>query len=134
MSKLIKTLIIIICLYITQFLAMPFLFPSYFPISNEAYIIFVVTAILFLTFGYYFVNNKITYWLISDIIYSLLIIFCYSNGLYGIGWIRISLDGLQPSYSQKYVVVGSIIATIVILTIQLIIKAINFACDKMKRQ
>lgn len=133
MSKLIKTLITIVCLYIIQFFIIPFLFHSYFPISNEAYIIFILTAIIFLNFGFYVVNNNIVHWLISDIIYLLLIL-CYSNGLYGIGQEKISLDGLQPSYSQKYVVIGSIIATVIILIIQLIIKVINFNYKKLKRQ
>lgn len=132
MNKLIKTIGIIICLYILQFFVIPFLFPSYFPISNEAYVIFVLTAIVLLNLGFYLVNNKITHWLISDIIYSLLIILRHSNGLYGIGYARISLDGLQLLYSQKHAVVGSIVATVVIVMIQLIIKGTTIAYEKIK--
>lgn len=132
MMSFIKTIVAIICLYILQFLLMPFLFSPYFPISNEAYIIFVVTAMIFLSFGFCVVNNRITHWLIADIIYSLFIILCNTNCMYGIGMSRISIDGLQTFYSQKYVVVGSIIATVVIIIIQLIINGINFVFKKAR--
>lgn len=133
MSKIVKTILIIIILYAFQFFIIPSLYATYYPVSNEAFFIFVLTSIILCGIGFCVVNDKLAYWLFSDVVYALLILINCGNGLYGIGLSGLSLDGRQSFYTPKATIVGSIIATIVILVIQLMIKGI-ISAYKAKRQ
>jgi len=80
------------------------------------------------------VKSRFFHWIIADIVYALLVIFFCTNGSYGIGLAGLSLGGFQPHYSLESAIIGSIVATVAVIIIQLAIKGIMVACKKAKKQ
>ena len=132
MRNIYKNILFTVLLYIFQFLISPFLFDMYYPVSNEAYIIFITSSVFFTGIGFCVVNNRLIYWFVSDILYAILIIISCANGQYGIGFSTISLDGLRPFYSIRAAIIGAIIATAIIILIQLVVKGFIIAYKTMR--
>ena len=120
MLNYIKSVLMNVAVYVLQFVVMPVLVPKYFPQSNEAYLFFGITVVVASVLSVFILKLKIHHLLVADIVYILLIIIYSSNGAYGIGMNGINLDGLQAGFSRSYVLVGSIVATIILLFMQLV--------------
>lgn len=118
MLNYIKSVLMNVAVYLLQFVVVPVLVPKYFPKSNEAYLFFGITVVVASAFSVFVLKYKIRHLLVADIVYILLIIIYSSNGAYGIGMNGISLDGLQAEFSRSYVLLGSIVATIILLFTQ----------------
>lgn len=113
-----------IVLYVVQFIVIPMIFPQYYPRSNNAYCIYMITFCIICICGIFITNKKIINWLMADAFYVILIIMYSNNGAYGIGLKGISLDGLQSSFSQSVLYIDVCILFVVLFVLQLLIMGI----------
>ena len=100
MKKYIPPVLIMIALYIIQFIAS-----------------LCIVCIL----GICITGKKLIYWFIGDVSYIILVIIYSNNGAYGIGFKGITLDGLQASFSQSAVYLDACVLLVILLVIQLAI-------------
>ncbi len=130
-KELVKVMGCIITLYVICFLILPIIYTNFYPVSNEAYIIFFVVNSIFFIISMIFFTNKIKYYIIADIIYMLLITI-YSGGSYGIGISGIELDGLHSTVQTSGDFLGATIAIVLVLVIQFVIKGLVTILKKEK--
>lgn len=111
-SILVKCSVCFVGLYVIQFLVIPMLFPNYFPRSNNATAIFLITSVLASAVAILFITNQLRYLFVADLLYGCLICVFNSTGKYGIGRVGINLDGLQTRMSIQMTLVTSVVIVI----------------------
>ncbi len=121
MRDMMKAAMVTAALYLLQFALLPLLAAQYFPRSNEAYILFGVTAAAASVLTVFVLKCKLRQLLAADGVYFLLILMYPAKGAYGIGIRGISLDGLQGVFSGKDVPLGALIAVCILLLVQLLL-------------
>ena len=114
-----KMTVLILAVYIIQFLIFPSAFPKYYPRSNEAAAIFLIPTALALLFGILCFKVKWTGCLIADTVYCAAVCIYNGEGFYGIGLRGIFLDGAKPVYSFKYALAGIFIIFVLLALFQL---------------
>ncbi len=127
-----KALIVSVALYLVQWIALPPLLPQFFPRSNEAYMLFAIFAIVAAGLGIFVLKCRAQHLLAADLVYLLLILLYPAGGAYGIGISGISLDGMQAVFSRSHVPLGAMIATGILLAVQMVFivfrKAVRRIC------
>lgn len=66
------------------------------------------------------ISDKLRYYLLSDILYIVLLFIYHGKGLYGIGMRGMNLDGMQSFYERKSAPIGILIMAGVVLNLQVI--------------
>lgn len=120
-STLIKCIVCFVGLYVIQFLGIPMLFPNYFPRSNNATVIFLVTSIIASVAAVVWISNRLRYLFMADLVYGCLICIFNSTGKYGIGRVGISLDGLQSRMSFQMTFLTSIVIVLGFVIVQAVL-------------
>lgn len=126
-STFAKCIVCFVGLYIIQFLVIPMLLPDYFPRSNNATVIFLITSVIASTVAVAFISNRLRYLFIADLVYGCLICIFNSTGKYGIGRVGINLDGLQSRMSFQKTVITSIVIVISAFIMQAILVRVKKA-------
>lgn len=91
----------------------PFVFPKYYPSSNESTGILFISTTVYSLVQIICISDKIYYLLLGDVAYFVLILFL-NFGAYGIGWQGILLDGNRLYYDPTFACI--IAAVIVVIT------------------
>lgn len=81
--------VLMIVVYLVQFVVFPSLLPNYFPTSNEASWMHRGTLLVAILGGGIWISANLKYWVLADIIYLWLPCLYSANGAYGV---RISLN------------------------------------------
>lgn len=123
-KKNLYMIIAFILLYILQFLILPLCTPRYFPISNEASGFYFGSFLVLLVFLEYLVSYNVKACILADLIYLALVTLFHGKGLYGIGFVGISLDGAQAQYDFQFAMISIAIFGIYILLMEIIVKMI----------
>ncbi len=127
-----KVAFVIILLYMLQFIVIPIF---YFPTSNEGTGILIISTVLLTVTGMFIISDKLYYWLISNILYSILIYFYHPKGAYGVG-----MFGLfeASTYSWDVVPFSIVILTILLIIVQfavwIVVKIIKYTFRKSKQK
>lgn len=108
-------------LYVIQFLVIPMLLPNYFPRSNNAIVIFLITSLVASVAAVVFITSRLKDLWIADLLYGCIICVFNGNGKYGIGRVGINLDGLQSRMSFQMALLSSVMIVIGFFVIQVII-------------
>ena len=116
-NELIKVIICNVILYIICFLILPNIFTNFYPTSNEATCLFFAMHIVITFLFMMFCSMKMRYYLISDVIYLILMF--------------IDLDGLHSSISKSGDLFGSAVTILIVLVIQFAIKGLVFILKKI---
>lgn len=98
--KVLLMLLLELAVYVLQFFVAPWVFPQYYPRSNEAAVILVLPVVAIAIIEVFFCLSKGKRWICSVVFYSLLLSIYDGYGLYGIGLSGILLDGAYPTYSK----------------------------------
>lgn len=113
--------LVMIGLYLVQFIIFPEVFPKYYPRSNEATAVFLIPTVLSAVLGIWCFKVKFTGCLIADSVYCAMICIYNGHGHYGIGLRGIFLDGAKPVYSFGYALVSIMIIFILLVIFQALI-------------
>lgn len=108
------TLVITIGLYMFHFLLIPFLYKNFIVFKNlddVSGFVMIISTIIVVAAEMILVSEKIRYWLVSDVIYVILVYIYHEKGLYGIGMVGINLDGATSGYRREAVPFGVAIIT-----------------------
>lgn len=124
---LIKCIACFLGLYIIQFLVIPMLFPNYFPRSNNATVIFLVTSIIGSVVAITFITSRLKDLWKADLFYGCMLCLFNGNGKYGIGRVGLNLDGLQSRMSFQMALLSSIVIVIGFFIMQAIIVRVKKA-------
>ncbi|MEF2796803.1 MAG: hypothetical protein U0M95_02170, partial [Ruminococcus sp.] len=73
--------------------------------------VMIISTIIVVAAEMILVSEKIRYWLVSDVIYAILVYIYHGKGLYGIGMVGINLDGATSGYRREAVPFGVAIIT-----------------------
>ena len=136
-----KTIFIVIlfnvCLYIIQFLIIPYLYSDVIGRGHEGMAVLCITTTIVTMIGMITFSNKFSFWLIGIVIYALLIILYSPEGAYGIGITGLDLDGLYAQYNPSARFLGICIVAGLVLFFQFviwcIIKLFKFYYSKVHR-
>ena len=132
---IIKTIISTICLYLIQFIVIPMF---YLPSSNEGTFILILSTIIILIIAMLLISDKLRYYLLSDILYIVLLFIYHGKGLYGIGMRGMNLDGMQSFYERKSAPIGILIMAGVVLILQvsawIILKIFKYIYNRRKNK
>ena len=123
-KNIIKFIILMICLYIIQFLIIPKIVPIYFSESNEATAIFWITQVVVIIIGYLTITTKFINCFIADLIYTALPIIYSSNGAYGVSY--------DNYYHFHSIIIEYVISFLILLFFQLLIWGILLTIQKIK--
>ena len=129
-----KMTLMLLTVYIIQFLLLPKVFPAYYPRSNEATFIFLIPIVLVSVLGIWCFKVNFISCLISDLIYCVCICIYNGKGFYGIGLRGIALDGSFPSYSFKDAVIHTVIFFLVFAVFQAIVSGLFVIFLKLKSE
>lgn len=131
-KKMIQMIALFVITYVVQFIIVPRILPDYFPKSNEATGLFWGVMIAAVVIGICFVTDKAAYWMISDLLYFLLIWINPADGAYGIGMNGITLDGTQSFFKRDTLWISIIVLAVFILILEFSIKATKNLILKLK--
>ncbi len=120
----IKIIIIMVLLYIIDFVLVPLIYPCW---VNAEIILFPSLLIAFFV-GMIMISNKLRYWFLGDILYIILVYIYHGRGLYGIGMVGMNLDGAHASYRKDAVPFGIAILAIIVIIVQLVVWFIIKIC------
>lgn len=123
-KSIIKFIILMMCLYVVQFLAIPNIVPTYFSESNEATAIFWITQAFVIIIGFFTITAKFKNYLIADLIYTALPIIYSANGAYGVGY--------GSYYHFRSVIIEYVISLLSLIFFQLLFWLILLAIQKIK--
>ena len=115
-----------------QFILFPNCFPQYYPVSNEATLIFVVPMVFLSVAGNVITNFKIKTWATADVLCGAMLCIYNRNGFYGIGMRGVSLDGTFPVYSQKTATITTLLIVLVLFAFQSLVCAFRLLILKSK--
>ena len=119
-KKLIQIIILLIVMYVIDFLIAPNIFKSQYPNDIGAVIIYYVSIIGSAAIGMIVISNNIFYWMLGDVFYCFLIFMYHPKGIYGIG-----LSGIMARrYIESDVPFHILIQFILFMVIQLIISGL----------
>ena len=119
-KKLIQIIILLIVMYVIDFLIAPNIFKSQYPNDIGAVIIYYVSIIGSAAIGMIVISNNIFYWMVGDVFYCFLIFMYHPKGIYGIG-----LSGIMVRrYIESDVPFHILIQFILFMVIQLIISGL----------
>ena len=106
-------------LYLIQFLLLPTFFRS---TDNETWFAFFLIMASYFIFAFIYLSDQLFYWLISDIIYIILIFLYHPAGVYGIGMRGLNLGvQAQAYYNRADAWFGIIILLLFVITIQILV-------------
>lgn len=97
-KELIKSIFGILVLYLIQFLLLPLIINK---MGNEIWVAFFLSTILCSVIGIIFLSDKLYCWLISDIVYLILMFLYHPEGAYGIGMRGLDLGAEAQSYYNR---------------------------------
>lgn len=120
-NDLIKVAASLLLLYFLQFIVAPFLFPIFYPSTNESTGILFGSIALCSLLGMIFISTKLRHWLLCDIPYFLLMILFSNNGAYGIGLAGIPIDGNEVYYNRSVSIYLVLLIAVVTIILQLFI-------------
>lgn len=132
--KLLFLMISMLVIYVFQFLVIPFCFPQFYPVSNEAFSIFIIPLLVFSVAVNIALDVKILLWTIADVLYGVLVIVYNGNGLYSIGRRGIALDGMSTIYSLELAAITVIVIIIILFAVQILIRAFRLLFMKSKNK
>ena len=116
-KKLIQITILLIIMYVIDFIISPNIFKSQYPNDIGAAVIYYASIIGSAIIGMIIISNNIFYWIVGDIAYCVLIYLYHPKAIYGIG-----LSGIiQKQYRESDVPMHIFIQFILFVVIQLII-------------
>lgn len=119
-KKLIQIIILLIVMYVIDFLIAPNIFKSQYPNDIGAVIIYYVSIIGSAAIGMIVISNNIFYWMLGDVFYCFLIFMYHPKGIYGIG-----LSGIMVRrYIESDVPFHILVQFILFIVIQLIISGL----------
>lgn len=119
-KKLIQIIILLIVMYVVDFLIAPNIFKSQYPNDIGAVIIYYVSIIGSAAIGMIVISNNIFYWMVGDVFYCFLIFMYHPKGIYGIG-----LSGIMVRrYIESDVPFHILVQFILFIVIQLIISGL----------
>ena len=119
-KKLIQIIILLIVMYVIDFLIAPNIFKSQYPNDIGAVIIYYVSIIGSAAIGMIVISNNIFYWMVGDVFYCFLIFMYHPKGIYGIG-----LSGIMVRrYIESDVPFHILVQFILFIVIQLIISGL----------
>ena len=119
-NKLIKILILMLIMYIIDFLIAPNVFKSQYPNDIGARTILYTSIIVSSIIGMIAISNNIVYYILGDILYYILIFIYHPRGVYGIGW-----DGIFPRvYNEEIIPFQIAIIIIFLLIVQIVISIV----------
>ena len=106
-----------IALYLIQFIIVPLIYSNVIGRSNEGIVVIIISTAIVTIIGMIVLSNKLRFWLVSIVLFALLIILYSPKGAYGIGVTGIDLDGLHSHYDVSARFLGiSIIIGLVLFT------------------
>ncbi|NLK94147.1 MAG: hypothetical protein GX275_02985 [Clostridiales bacterium] len=117
---MIKIIILLIIMYVIDFIIAPNIFKSQYPNNDGAALIYYGSIIGSAIIGMFMISNFLGYWIIGDIIYCLLIYLNHPKGIYGIG-----MSGIfDRKYREDTVLFHIFIQFAILLIIQIIISVL----------
>lgn len=116
----IKIVMVVLAMFVFQFIIVPWIFPRYFPSSNNASWILLLTFAMFSLGEMLWVSDRMRDWLLGDVLYFLLMLF-FNHGAYGIGWTGLALDGITPRYDRSAVSLSVASDAVFMLIIQFLL-------------
>lgn len=120
--------------YALQFLVFPKCLPQYYPVSNEAWFIFIIPLFAFSVLMNILIDVNIVRWAVVDIIYCVMIVAYNGTGLYGIGSRGISIDGMTPIYSFELALITILIVATGLFVFQVSVRVIRILLIKAKKR
>lgn len=119
-KKLVQISILLIIMYVIDFLIAPNIFKSQYPNDIGATIIYYTSIIGSAIIGMILISNNILYWMVGDAFYCFLIFMYHPKGIYGIG-----LSGIMVrKYIESDVPFHILVQFILFMVIQLIISGL----------
>lgn len=85
MKKFLPIIGVQVFLYLLQFVLFPNLFDKYFPSSNESTWFLIITTAIASIVGMLSFSQNLLHWVLSDVLYTILIFIYAPEGAYGIG-------------------------------------------------
>lgn len=131
-QKILFLIISVAVVYAVQFLLLPNFLPQYYPVSNEAWLIFIVPLVVFSVVMNILIDVNIGIWIIVDILYGIMMGVYNGRGFYGIGMRGVSLDGMSPSYSLELALITILIIILTLFAFQLLMCVLRVIFLKMK--
>lgn len=122
----------IIIIYVLQFLVFPKCLSHYYPISNEAWLIFIIPLLTFSMIINILIDVNIVSWAIVDTIYCIMVFTYNGAGLYGIGKRGLPIAGASPSYSLELALITILIITTALFLFQIVVRVIRILFLKIK--
>jgi hypothetical protein len=117
-KKSLKIIIMDAFLYVVQFILIPGGYANVFGHNNEGTIVLFITTVLHMLIGLISLSYVFRYWLISYIFYVALIILYTPPGIYGIGLVGLSLDGMNSHYEASERFLGILVVCTFVLLIK----------------
>ena len=124
-NKLIKILILMLIMYIIDFLIAPNVFKSQYPDDIGAGIIFYTSIIVSSIIGMIAISNNIVYYILGDILYYILILIYHPIGAYGIGMVGILPRVYKKEAAPFHIAIIIISLLIVQIVMSIVVKIIK---------
>ncbi len=122
--KIFFLIINISVIYVLQFLVFPKCLPQYYPVSNEAWAIFIIPLLVFSVLANALIDVNVIRWILVDIIYCIMVIIYNGSGLYGIGKRGVAIDGMVSFYSFELAVITIFLITLGVFVFQVLIRMV----------
>lgn len=115
-----------VLLYICQFVIIPPCFPSYFPESTAANIILLVPPLVIALVATILLRVKLWMWALIDFLYFLLMSIYNGRGLYGFGFVNITVENkVTSTYSADTAMVDVFICVLFLFVVHAIFTTIK---------
>ena len=112
---LIFAMLIMTLLYVFEFIIVPFIELFWRDAEDLQYISSLIAFVI----GMLFVTNKLRYWFLGDILYTILIFIYHKKGAYGIGMVSVGL--FDRGYIEEIVPIEIVLCGIICFVVQIFV-------------
>lgn len=124
-NKLIKILILMLIMYIIDFLIAPNVFTNEYPDNTGSTIVLFTSIIVSTIIGMVIISNNIGYYILGDILYYILIFIYHPEGAYGIGLVGILIREYRKEAAPLDIAILIIFLLIVQIVMSIVIQIIK---------
>ena len=118
--------VVTVLLYICQFVIVPLCFPSCFPESTTANIVLIVPPLIIALVVTILLRVKLWMWALIDFLYFLLMSIYNGRGLYGVGFVNITVENkVTSTYSAETAMVDVFIGILFLFVVHVIFTTIK---------
>ena len=117
-KQLLSVILCGVCLYLIQFLLIPAISFDLVTGNHEMIVVLFLSTVIVTTIGVIFFSDRLRYWLLSLLIYVILIFLYSPPYAYDIGMTRLTLDGLTSRYDPDFRYFGILLIAFLVLFLQ----------------